>query len=127
MTGLAPEPSPELIDEMELEADQAETNGEIIIVGAEECPNCGAVKILFEEELEEKSARYVDIGSDEGRMIDDLFGHINAVPFVAYHNKATGKITECDLTPEGESMGEAVWAIAFDLANEEKSRTIPTG
>ena len=126
-TVTTPDPSPELFDELEAEAAEAEQHGEIIIVGTEECPNCGAVKTLFEEELEEGSARYIDIDTEEGRKIDTLFGKIKAVPFVTYHDKPKNRYTECDLLSEGDTMEEAVWTIACDVQNEEKNRVMPVG
>ena len=81
-----PEASPELFDESDVDANSAEMDGELIIVGAEECPNCGAVKKLFEEELIDGGVRYIDIESEEGQAIDTLFDRIEAVPFVTYHD-----------------------------------------
>ena len=69
---------PELFDELDVEANSAEMDGELIIVGAEECPNCGAVKKLFEEELNDGGVRYIDIESEEGQAIDTLFDRIEA-------------------------------------------------
>lgn len=120
-----PEASPELFDESDVEANSAEIDGELIIVGAEECPNCGAVKKLFEEELIDGGIRYIDIESEEGQAIDTLFDRIEAVPFVAYHDKKKRRYTECDLAPEGDDMETAIWTIACDVQNEEKSRTMP--
>lgn len=127
MASSSPEASPELFDELEVDVENAEANGEIVIVGAEECPNCGAVKELFAEELVEGGVRYVDIESEEGHQIDTLFGKIKAVPFVAYHDKPTRRYTECDLISEGDSMEDAVWTIACDVKSEEKTRVMPVG
>lgn len=127
MASSSPEASPELFDELEVDVENAEANGEIVIVGADECPNCGAVKKLFEEELAEGGVRYVNIESDEGKTIDTLFGGIEAVPFVAYHDKQKRRYTKCDLAPEGDSMEDAVWTIACDVKSEEKTRVMPVG
>lgn len=127
MASSSPEASPELFDELEVDVENAEANGEIVIVGADECPNCGAVKKLFEEELAEGGVRYVNIESDEGKTIDALFGGIEAVPFVAYHDKQERRYTKCDLAPEGDSMEDAVWTIACDVKSEEKTRVMPVG
>lgn len=120
-----PEASPELFDELETEVDADELSGEIIIIGAEECLNCGAVKKLFEEELADGSVRYVDIESEEGQKIDALFDRIDAVPFVTYHDMATHRYTACSLAPDGNDMETAAWTIACDVRDVEKSRTMP--
>lgn len=127
MASSSPEASPELFDELEVDVENAEANGEIVIIGADECPNCGAVKKLFEEELAEGGVRYVNIESDEGKAIDVLFGGIEAVPFVAYHDKQKHRYTKCDLAPEGDNMEDAVWTIACDVKSEEKTRVMPVG
>lgn len=125
MASSSPEASPELFDELEAEVENTEANGEIIIVGAEECPNCGAVKKLFEEELVEGGVRYVDIESEEGQQIDALFDRIEAVPFVTYHDTKTQRYTACDLVPDGTDMETAIWTIACDVKDETKNRTMP--
>ncbi|MFA6695005.1 MAG: hypothetical protein WCR85_00110 [Sphaerochaeta sp.] len=123
-----PEPSPDLFDEMppmvpqDATVDGESLKAEIIIVGAEECPNCGAVKKLFEEELEAGGVRYVDIYSEEGQKLDDLFDRITAVPFIALHNQETQEYTECDLKPIGEEMSKAEWTIICNQEDPEKTR-----
>jgi hypothetical protein len=123
----SPEPSPELFDELEAEAENASTNGEIIIVGSPECPNCGAVKKLFEEEMGEAVVRYVDIDTPEGKQINTLFDGIEAVPFITYHDREKQRYTKCELVPEGNDMEEAIWTIVCDVKNAEMNRTLPVG
>lgn len=128
-----PEPSPDLFDEMDVVdpaiVDAAADHGEIVIVGTEECPNCGAIKQLFGEELGSDRVRYVDVGSPEGRQIDTLFGQITAVPFITYHDRKSDAYTECVL--QAESIDEHdpdagwTWNIDCDVTDPAKTRIMP--
>ncbi|MFA7086493.1 MAG: hypothetical protein WC145_07465 [Aliarcobacter sp.] len=127
------EPSPDIFDEADLVdprlwdvAEEAKEHGEIIIVGTEDCPNCGAVQQLFEEELGSERVRYVDIGEPEGAMLDNLFDGIEAVPFITYRNRATNDYTECHLTSEYEDANDPtspwIWSIDCNPMDPSKTR-----
>ena len=75
----------------------------LLIIGDENCPNCGALKDVLSEELELGEAKYYDADSVVGRFWIKTFD-IDYIPFVIYKDKETGRAYRVDVKDEGEEI-----------------------
>lgn len=76
-------------------------NGEFIILGQEFCPNCAAIRELYQEEIESGEIKYYDIESEEGKSFEGLMG-IEEVPYVVFHDLDKDDYRKCELVEVGD-------------------------
>lgn len=75
----------------------------LLIVGDDNCPNCGAIKELLSDELDKGEAKYYNAESIVGKFWIKLFD-ADYIPFVIYMDKETGKAHRVSVIDEGEEV-----------------------